>query len=304
MDGADHELVRYVMRTQFRGGFRWNWGKTIYGRWQSYMIDNSRQTAEFTYDERGHSGDSHIFAPIMRKHYAYSETTPAAQYVALPEGTPTSELPDRDLSAEHNEWFKGGVFWARKKTTCGGTSFGMPCTFNSKHPDSFYEAEWNSCSYLGDTRPWCYTRTDRSAWGYCDCENDADDFTRLVGWLPAFHNKGPRMGGDVYMVTTAAAPPPFPAPRRHHNRWQPPPPCVVTPKPSGGGRPLPLADRTAARRKHLFRSSADVSSPSHFRCPTTSTGRSWACSTRRARKPRGCASRANCASPRSATCPS
>ena len=60
----------------------------------------------------------------------------------------------------------------------------------------------NMCSYVGDSRPWCYTRLDMTAYGYCDCERDEIEWTRPVGHLPNFHNVGPASGGDVYVTTS------------------------------------------------------------------------------------------------------
>ena len=57
------------------------------------------------------------------------------------------------------------------------------------------------CSYQGDTRPWCYTTKDAKHWGYCDCAQAAEDFTRPIGWQPAFQNMGPTGGGDVYLLS-------------------------------------------------------------------------------------------------------
>jgi hypothetical protein len=96
--GLDHAFVRFVMRTAFRGGYRSG------GHWQSYMLDTSRQTAEFTFEERGHSGDSRIFAPIVRERKSNDE--PLQQLVALPEKTPTAELPVADYDPKYATWFR------------------------------------------------------------------------------------------------------------------------------------------------------------------------------------------------------
>ena len=140
-----------------------------------------------------------VFAPVVRQKMFDDKTAPSRVY-ALPEGSTKATIPTVEQGPA-NTSFSGGVYYARKKPTCGGNSFGLPCVFGTKHPDSAFAAEWNMCSYQGSARPWCYTRSDRSAYGYCDCETDEAEWTRPVGWLPNFHNAGPKAGGDIAILS-------------------------------------------------------------------------------------------------------
>ena len=198
--GVSDERLRALMLMSIPGAYRNDGGDA----WESYTggpnaknHHNQGYFAGFSYEERGQSGDGKVFAPVVLQQ-ANGDRTPRTRAVALAEGTAAEMLPQGDLSAGAT-FFAGGIYYARKKPTCGGNSFGLPCIFGTAHPDSIYEPEWNMCSYQGSERPWCYTKQDRSHWGYCDCERDENAWTRPLGWLSTFHNMGPAGGGDVFM---------------------------------------------------------------------------------------------------------
>ena len=196
-----HARLRELLITTYPGAYRENNGNV----WRSYIrqfydgqkTGQTGRFAGFSYEERGHSGDGKILPPTVRVD-ARNDRTPAARVIALPSSATKAQIPGDDLT-KNGTFFEGGVYFAHKKPTCGGNSFGLPCVFGSKHPDSKFLPEWNTCSYLGSKRPWCYTNKQRSKFGYCDCEQSEEQWTRAVGWLPNYHNVGPAGGGDVYL---------------------------------------------------------------------------------------------------------
>lgn len=63
--------------------------------------------------------------------------------------------------------------WAQTQTRCGaatqgGTARGADCVF----PFEFKGTTYSECTDADHTKPWCYTASDKSAWGECifDCE--------------------------------------------------------------------------------------------------------------------------------------
>ena len=77
-----------------------------------------------------------MLAPIVVQQ-ADGDRTPLTRNFALPAGAGGAALAGRDAT-DGATYFTGGVYYARKKPTCGGTSLGLPCVFGEKHPDSKY----------------------------------------------------------------------------------------------------------------------------------------------------------------------
>ena len=218
-----HDRLRLLMTSSYPGGFRKHDGDS----WGSYQ--GGRATHDvgygegFSYEERGHTGDGKVFGPVVREKHTSEDLTAKYQVVALPESSLTTANPPAAELTSGSSFFAGGLYYARKKPTCGGNSLGLPCVFGNAKPGSVYEAEWNMCSYqsvpslaafdsaseMGSPRPWCYVTADTNAatarWGYCDCDTSETEWSRPVGWLPTFHNVGGRRGttggDDIYLNT-------------------------------------------------------------------------------------------------------
>ena len=131
-------------------------------------------------------------APCKASRYYYGRLQ--VDYECVPSSAP---LP----------YFQGGAYVPHKRPTCGGNSNGAPCishldiTINPVDDDYFHMGCFKP---EGWNRPMCYTSSDKSYWGFCDCHS--------MKWTRPFptgqntkdsqilHNSAFR-GDEVYSIT-------------------------------------------------------------------------------------------------------
>ena len=161
-------------------------------------------------------------AATAHPNYAYTHTGDNKVYALMEEeqedgtffaaGADTQSLRESSGLAGGTA-FTGGLYAQDiyLKQTCGGNSFGAPCLWDpvsliqgAADPDQDYSEIF--CSYYSNTgdrhetaRPWCYTESDLTRWGYCDCSDYEWSRPSLVGF--GAMNVGAARGGDVFHIS-------------------------------------------------------------------------------------------------------